>query len=69
MVKMHRRHYVSLRLIENIYISGRVITAAYVPVPNYHQLFPDAQRATQLLLPSGKAPLVPGGAQMPGMFV
>ena len=33
-------------------ILGKVITAAYVPLPNYHQLFPDGLRATQLLLPS-----------------
>lgn len=31
------------------YFAGRVITAAYVPVVNYHQLFPDAINATQLL--------------------
>ncbi|OQR74533.1 RNA-binding protein 39-like, partial [Tropilaelaps mercedesae] len=31
------------------YFAGRVITAAYVPVVNYHQLFPDAVSANQLL--------------------
>lgn len=31
------------------YFAGRVITAAYVPVVNYHQLFPDAMTANQLL--------------------
>jgi hypothetical protein len=31
---------------------GRVITAAYVPLINYHSLFPDAMTALQLLMPS-----------------
>uniref|UniRef100_A0A8W8JQ31 Uncharacterized protein n=1 Tax=Magallana gigas TaxID=29159 RepID=A0A8W8JQ31_MAGGI len=35
--------------------SGKMITAAYVPLPNYHSLFPDAVRANQLLLPSTQA--------------
>ena len=35
-----------------LYIPGKIITAAYVPLPNYHALFPDALRAVQLLLPS-----------------
>lgn len=33
-------------------ISGKMITAAYVPLPNYHQLFPDATKTSQLLMPS-----------------
>ena len=33
-------------------VAGKVITAAYVPLPNYHALFPEATRANQLLLPS-----------------
>lgn len=34
------------------WFAGRVITAAYVPVINYHSLFPDAMAAFQLLTPS-----------------
>ncbi|KAG7209390.1 hypothetical protein KM043_015486 [Ampulex compressa] len=34
------------------WFAGRVITAAYVPVVNYHSLFPDAMTALQLLVPS-----------------
>ena len=29
--------------------AGKVITAAYVPLINYHNLFPDAMAATPLL--------------------
>ncbi|KAF7281368.1 hypothetical protein GWI33_004851 [Rhynchophorus ferrugineus] len=36
------------------WFAGRVITAAYVPLLNYHSLFPDAMTATQLLLPSNR---------------
>lgn len=34
------------------WFAGRVITAAYVPLVNYHSLFPDAMSAVMLLLPS-----------------
>ncbi|XP_057327542.1 RNA-binding protein 39 isoform X2 [Microplitis mediator] len=34
------------------WFAGRVITAAYVPLVNYHSLFPDAMTALQLLTPS-----------------
>ncbi|KAH0563971.1 RNA-binding protein 39 [Cotesia glomerata] len=34
------------------WFAGRVITAAYVPLINYHSLFPDAMTAIQLLTPS-----------------
>lgn len=37
------------------YFAGRIITAAYVPLVNYHALFPDSSLATQLLSPSAKA--------------
>ena len=43
--------------------SGKVITAAYVPLPNYHQLFPDANRATTLLMPSTTVLRQAGGVQ------
>ena len=34
--------------------AGRIITAAYVPLPNYNQLFPDSQTNTQPLLTSAQ---------------
>ena len=40
-----------------------MITAAYVPLPNYHALFPDALRTVQLLMPSTQA--VPAGGAPP----
>ncbi|XP_061543738.1 RNA-binding protein 39-like isoform X5 [Phycodurus eques] len=33
------------------YFAGKMIKAAYVPLPAYHNLFPDAATATQLLVP------------------
>ena len=57
--------------------AGRVITAAYVPLPNYHQLFPDALRQTQLLIGGQKnlaalaglmPPPGPGMPPAPPMF-
>lgn len=36
------------------YFAGRIITAAYVPLVNYHALFPDASLASLLLSPSAK---------------
>nr|XP_057911124.1 RNA-binding protein 39-like isoform X2 [Doryrhamphus excisus] len=33
------------------YFAGKMITAAYVPLPAYHNLFPEAATATQLLAP------------------
>ncbi|XP_042259492.1 RNA-binding protein 39a isoform X3 [Thunnus maccoyii] len=33
------------------YFAGKVITAAFVPLPAYHQLFPESATATQLLAP------------------
>ncbi|KAJ8677237.1 hypothetical protein QAD02_013024 [Eretmocerus hayati] len=41
----------SVNSLHGRWFAGRVITAAYVPVVNYHALFPDAVAATQLLLP------------------
>lgn len=37
------------------WFAGRMITAAYVPLVNYHALFPDAATAVNLLQPSTKA--------------
>uniref|UniRef100_A0A8C5LDD8 RRM domain-containing protein n=1 Tax=Jaculus jaculus TaxID=51337 RepID=A0A8C5LDD8_JACJA len=34
------------------WFAGKMITAAYVPLPTYHNLFPDSMAATQLLVPS-----------------
>jgi len=36
------------------WFAGRVITAAYVPLVNYHSLFPDALNALALLQPTRK---------------
>uniref|UniRef100_A0A671V6F9 RNA binding motif protein 39a n=1 Tax=Sparus aurata TaxID=8175 RepID=A0A671V6F9_SPAAU len=33
------------------YFAGKMITAAYVPLPTYHNLFPESAIATQLLAP------------------
>lgn len=35
----------------SLVVSGKMIKAAYVPLPTYHNLFPDAATATQLLAP------------------
>ncbi|KAL1491192.1 hypothetical protein ABEB36_011829 [Hypothenemus hampei] len=42
----------SVNSLHGRWFAGRVITAAYVPLLNYHSLFPDAMSVTQLLLPS-----------------
>jgi len=42
----------SVNSLHGRYFGGKVITAAYVPLPNYHSLFPDSQRALQFLMPS-----------------
>ncbi|XP_064161782.1 RNA-binding protein 39a isoform X2 [Anguilla rostrata] len=34
------------------WFAGKMITAAYVPLPTYHNLFPDSVTATQLLMPN-----------------
>jgi len=52
----------SVNALHGRYFAGKVITAAYVPLPNYHALFPDAMRATQLILSSQQqAALANGG--------
>ncbi|MEE6509551.1 hypothetical protein FKM82_026828 [Ascaphus truei] len=33
------------------WFAGKMITAAYVPLPTYHSLFPDSMTSTQLLVP------------------
>lgn len=45
----------NLRMLNYTYLflsTGKMITAAYVPLPTYHNLFPDSMTATQLLVPS-----------------
>ncbi|CAK1603260.1 unnamed protein product [Parnassius mnemosyne] len=42
----------SVNSLHGRWFAGRVITAAYVPLVNYHSLFPDAMTALTLLLPS-----------------
>ncbi|XP_056630430.1 RNA-binding protein 39 [Diorhabda sublineata] len=44
----------SVNTLHGRWFAGRVITAAYVPLLNYHSLFPDAMTVTQLLLPSSR---------------
>lgn len=44
----------SVNALHGRYFAGKVITAAYVPLPNYHALFPDAQRSAQLVLSSAQ---------------
>ncbi|KAE8740324.1 hypothetical protein FOCC_FOCC014172 [Frankliniella occidentalis] len=38
------------------WFAGRMITAAYVPLVNYHNLFPDTINALQLLVPTRRGP-------------
>ncbi|ESO82785.1 hypothetical protein LOTGIDRAFT_184582 [Lottia gigantea] len=45
----------SVNALHGRYFAGRIITAAYVPVPNYHALFPESVRANQLIVPSSQA--------------
>ncbi|CAL1539372.1 unnamed protein product [Lymnaea stagnalis] len=45
----------SVNALHGRFYAGRVITAAYVPLPNYHSLFADSVRANQLLMPSSQA--------------
>ncbi|KAJ2953561.1 hypothetical protein O0L34_g1161 [Tuta absoluta] len=42
----------SVNSLHGRWFAGRVITAAYVPLVNYHSLFPDAMTALTLLLPT-----------------
>jgi len=44
----------SVNALHGRWFAGKMITAAYVPLPNYHQLFPDAAKASQLLMPSSR---------------
>ncbi|KAG5443854.1 RNA-binding protein 39 [Clonorchis sinensis] len=41
-----------VNMLHGRYFSGRLVTAAYVPLINYHQLFPDSVTAKTLLRPS-----------------
>ncbi|XP_076470572.1 RNA-binding protein 39-like isoform X3 [Babylonia areolata] len=45
----------SVNSLHGRYFGGRVITAAYVPLPNYSSLFVDSVRASQPLMPSSQA--------------
>lgn len=42
----------SVNSLHGRWFAGRVITAAYVPLLNYHSLFPEALTTMQLLMPS-----------------
>uniref|UniRef100_A0A8P4K3R7 RRM domain-containing protein n=1 Tax=Dicentrarchus labrax TaxID=13489 RepID=A0A8P4K3R7_DICLA len=41
----------SVNTLHGRYFAGKIITAAYVPLPTYHNLFPESATATQLLAP------------------
>jgi hypothetical protein len=41
--------------------AGKVITANYIPVPNYHQLFPEAQKNMRVLRPAHATQSMPSG--------
>lgn len=58
----------SVNSLHGRYFGGKIITAAYVPLPNYHQLFPEAQRASQLLFPSTQTLNLGGFAPQTTMF-
>jgi len=42
----------SVNSLHGRYFAGKVITAAYVPLSNYHALFPDSARSVQYVMPS-----------------
>ncbi|XP_045472045.1 RNA-binding protein 39 isoform X2 [Harmonia axyridis] len=44
----------SVNSLHGRWFAGRVITAAYVPLVNYHALFPNAMTMSQLLTPSNR---------------
>ena len=44
----------SVGALHGRYFSGNMITAAYVPLVNYHSLFPDAAAAARPLVPSNR---------------
>jgi len=45
----------SVNSLHGRWFAGRVITAAYVPLVNYHSLFPDAMTSVSLLVPTRRA--------------
>ena len=57
----------ALHFHTSVAVLGKVITAAYVPVPNYHTLFPDAAHAVQLVMSSAQAAMAAGGMMPPGL--
>ncbi|XP_052286317.1 RNA-binding protein 39-like isoform X2 [Dreissena polymorpha] len=58
----------SVNSLHGRYFGGKIIQAAYVPLPNYHALFPESQRASQLLYPSTQTLGMSGFAQQPSIF-
>ncbi|XP_052499671.1 LOW QUALITY PROTEIN: RNA-binding protein 39-like [Budorcas taxicolor] len=42
----------AVNVLHGRWFAGKMITAAYVSLPTYHNLFPDSMTATQLLVPS-----------------
>jgi len=56
----------SVQALHGRWFAGKMITAAYVPLPNYHSLFPDALRSQALVMPSSHS-LPPAAMGMPTM--
>ncbi|CAF93583.1 unnamed protein product, partial [Tetraodon nigroviridis] len=44
----------AVNVLHGRFFNGKLITAAYVPLPTYHNLFPEAATANQLLLPPAR---------------
>lgn len=58
----------TVQALHGRWFAGKMIAAAYVPLPNYHSLFPDSSRVTQLLLPSSASQHSHLGLGAPGGF-
>jgi len=50
------------------WFAGKVITASYVPVNNYHQLFPDAIKARAMLQPTFKTQSQPASGRAGALY-
>jgi len=51
----------SVNSLHGRWFAGKVITANYIPVPNYHQLFPEAQKNMRILRPAHATQSMPSG--------
>ncbi|KAK6748611.1 hypothetical protein RB195_001310 [Necator americanus] len=59
----------SVSALHGRWFSGKVITANYVPVTSYHELFPDALVARNVLVPKPSDQQISGGATVPNFAV